>query len=139
MKNKLALFLLVLSTSSVFAKDSNLDHLSETLTVDQTIMNAQVINFPNDNGIYPEKSDFEIIHSVSLSNESGGRWATITLTNRSSGRRILKSDHILATLANGSRRFPHIGEHILAGNETLSITVSFGNSIFPILQLSTRN
>ena len=88
------------------------DQLSENLMVDQSIVNSQVIQFRNDDRIYPEKSQFEIIHALTMSNEQGERWATITLQNMAGGRRILESNHLLALFADGKRVFPRMEDEV---------------------------
>ncbi|MCW8877542.1 MAG: hypothetical protein OQK51_10840 [Kangiellaceae bacterium] len=125
----------VIQTSSASANDQ----LSENLMVDQTIVNSQIIQFRNDDKVYPEKSQFEIIHALTMSNEQGERWATITFQNKAGGRRILESDHLLALFADGKRVFPRMEDEIFERKEIRSITVPFGNSKFPILTLVTRD
>jgi len=59
----------------------------------------------------------------------------ITLTNTSSGNRMLEHNHLMALFADGKRRNPLEYKLHFEGNETQSITVSFGESKFPILSL----
>ncbi|WP_196140794.1 hypothetical protein [Aliikangiella sp. G2MR2-5] len=129
----LFLFLLFLS---MHAKAS--DSLSESLMIDQTIVNSELIQFRNDNKVYPEKSQFKVIHALTMSNEQGERWATVTIKNMAGGRRIFEANHLLALFANGKRIFPDMQEELFDSKETRSVTVYFGNSRFPILSIVTR-
>ena len=115
------------------------ESLSENLRVDQTVLNSQVIEFPNPNNIRPEVSDFSVLHTVTMSDETGERWATVTLTNQAKGRRIIKSEHVMALFADGTRINPISVEKVFKANETNSLTIYFGNSRFPILKVYTRS
>ncbi len=117
---------------------SERNKLSDSLILEQSIVNADVIQFKNDEKLYPESSSFKIVHSVTMSNERGERWATITLQNQAAGRRILKREHIMAVFANGIRKFPTLEEYTLESNEIQSISMYFGKNKFPILKLFTR-
>jgi len=125
---------LILVYSQVNAANANSDYLM----LDTHVINTEIINFPNDNEIYPDKSDFKIIHLVTMSNELGDRYATVTLKNLSTGRRIFKQNHIMALFADGSRLSPAIAEAVVDGKESVSITLYFGEHKFPILTLYTR-
>ncbi len=129
----LSIVIMVLINNPAFAETS------ENLMIDHTVPNSQSIEFPNDEKHFPEKSDFKIIHSIQMSNENGERWATLTLSNTSSGRRIFKPDHILATFANGDYRHPHTGEQPFEANETITLTLYFGKNKFPLIKVATRN
>lgn len=118
---------------------SERNELSDSLMLEQSIVNADVIQFKNDEKLYPEVSSFKIIQSVTMSNERGERWATITLQNQAAGRRILKSEHIMAVFANGKRKYPTLDEYTLESGETQSISMFFGKNKFPILKLFTRD
>ncbi|WDD97188.1 hypothetical protein [Thalassomonas actiniarum] len=108
---------------------------TEALTVDRSLSNQLHLSFPNDRDIKPKESDFKIINYVLMSNERGERWSVITLTNTSSGNRMLEQHHLMALFADGKRRSPLEYKLHFEGNETQSITVSFGESKFPILSL----
>ena len=110
----------------------------EHLILDTHVVNSEVINFPNDDEIYPDKSDFKIIHLVTMSNELGERWATVTINNQSAGRRVFKPAHIMALFADGSRRAPIHKESVFDGHESISMTLFFGQNKFPILSIMTR-
>lgn len=111
---------------------------ASVLTVDRVIPKAVEFSFPNDKRLTPKRSDFILDNYVIMSNELGERWAVLTLTNESSGQRILDQDHILALFANGQRANPLEFKLNFEGKETQSITVSFGGSKFPILSVSTQ-
>ncbi|WP_444994018.1 hypothetical protein [Aliikangiella sp. IMCC44359] len=128
------LLIYFISISQVYAKE-----LSATLTPDKTITGSELIAFPNDDKIRPDKSDFSIIHSVIMSNDKGERWATITIENQSVGRRLLNGRHLMALFADGKRLFPQSVDYDFKSREIMSITVYFGKSKYPILHISTRN
>jgi len=128
----LPLLVLLLITNHAIAVDN------EVLFADQTIVGSELIEFPNDSKVYANKSDFEILHSLLMSNEIGERWATITVVNHAGGRRELNQDHILALMANGSRRFPLRFSRDFKSQQTLSVLIRFGSNQFPILRISTR-
>ncbi len=73
-----------------------------------------------------------------MSNELGERWAVITLKNSSSGSRVLEHGHLMAIFANGKRKSPRKFKLNFKGDETQSITVSFGESKFPVLSVYSR-
>ena len=123
--------LLVLSFTS-FADDS------KVLTIDRSVSSNVVLSFPNDQKIKPKANDFELDNYVLMSNEVGERWAVITLTNSSSGNRVLQQDHLMALLADGERKIPMEFKLNFEPSETQSITVSFGKSKFPILSISAK-
>nr|WP_019614728.1 hypothetical protein [Psychromonas ossibalaenae] len=109
----------------------------DALSVDRAAADNIHLSFANDQNIYPKEGDFEINNYVLMSNEQGERWAVITLTNLSSGSRTLVHNHLMALFANGDRGTPVPYQQHFAGNETQSITVSFGVSKFPILSVYT--
>jgi hypothetical protein len=74
-----------------------------------------------------------------MSNEYGERKVTVTLENTSSGNRIFVSDQIMALYANGTRVSPHEKKISFKGKEIQTLTLSFNNSKYPILQVYTRN
>ncbi len=110
---------------------------TDTLTVDRFVSNNLELAFPNDRNITPKSSEFSLLNYVLMSNELGERWAVITLTNTSSGSRVLMHEHLMALFANGKRQAPLAFKLSFEGDETKSITVSFGDSKFPILAINT--
>jgi len=111
----------------------------DVLTVDRLVSKSIQLSFPNDKNIKPKKSDFEIINYVLMSNELGERWSVITLTNLSSGNREFVHDHLIGMFADGSRISPLAYKLNFNGQETQSITVSFGVHKFPILSIYSSN
>jgi hypothetical protein len=111
----------------------------EVLTVDRSISKSIQLSFPNDSNIKPKKGDFEIINYVLMSNEVGERWSVITLTNLSSGNREFSHDHLIALFADGSRISPLEYKLNFKGQESQSVTVSFGVHKFPILSIYSSN
>jgi hypothetical protein len=86
----------------------------------------------------PKANDFELERFEPMSNRIGERWVLITVKNTSSGRRFLKSEHIVATLANAKQTNPaQINESVDPG-ETITKTIFFGVHQFPILMLEIQ-
>jgi hypothetical protein len=108
---------------------------TDTLTVDRVATNNLQLAFPNDRNIQPKSSDFKLINYVVMSNEIGERWAVITLSNTSTGSRMLEQSHLIALFADGKRSPPLEFKVSFDGNETQTITVSFGENKFPILSI----
>ncbi|ASD69612.1 hypothetical protein [Pseudoalteromonas piscicida] len=117
----------------------NTQAAEEALTIDSVVPNSIELAFPNDANIYPDISDFKVLNAVLMSNESGERWAMITIKNQSSGRRTLTQKHLLALTANGQRIAPMKLSESFDGGETLSLTLAFGENKFPLLNVYTRN
>lgn len=111
----------------------------DALSVDKAVDNNIELKFPNDDNIYPESSAFKVLNYITMSNEYGERKVTVTLENTSSGNRIFVSDQIMALYANGRRISPHEKKISFKGNEIQTLTLSFNNSKYPILQVYTRN
>jgi hypothetical protein len=105
------------------------------LNIDRSVSKNVEFSFPNNKNVKPKQSDFELINYVIMSNELGERWAVLTLTNTSSGNRMLEQANIMATFADGKRQTPLDFKLNFEGKETQSITVSFGKSKFPILSI----
>ena len=110
---------------------------TEVLTVDRVVSNNIILSFPNDKNLKAKPSDFKLVNYVIMSNDIGERWAVLTLTNTSSGNRVLEQDHLLALFADGTRKMPLEIKLNFEGRETQSLTVSFGESKFPILSISS--
>ena len=55
----------------------------EVLSIDRVVPNSFNLAFPNESNIQPEQSDFSVNNFVLMSNDSGERWAVVTLTNTS--------------------------------------------------------
>jgi len=112
---------------------------SDALSVDRFISQDVDTFFPNDDEVFPQESDFEIINYLLMSSESGERQALVTLKNTSVGNRIFKNSQILALFADGRRRMPLTNTHDFEGREIVSLILSFGVSRFPILEIYTKN
>jgi len=113
--------------------------VEEVLSVDRSVEKNIQLSFPNDRNIKPKQSDFEILNYVLMSNELGERWVVVTLTNASTGSREFGHQHLLGLFADGSRMSPLPYKLNFKGQETQSITVSFGVHKFPILSIYTSN
>ncbi|WP_415918829.1 hypothetical protein [Thalassotalea crassostreae] len=131
--NKFVSLIFVMFSCSIQAKDSDI------INVDRAINNDIELSFPNDESIKPKKSDFEVLNYVLMSNEIGERFAVITLRNLSSGNRTLEDNQLMALFADGERKVPTLLKLNFEGNEVQSITVSFGNSKFPILSVYSNS
>ena len=127
-------------TSLLFASalDAN-NYERDALTIDKSINQYLEFQFPNDNSVYPEISDFEVVNYVTMSNEYGERKVTITLHNTSTGNRIFVSDQVMALYANGKRVTPYQEKVSFKGKETQTLTLTFNSSKYPILKVYTRN
>ena len=76
--------------------------------------------------LLPKPNDFEILHFAPMSNNNGERWVLITIKNKAAGHRMLKSEHIVATFANGYQRNPtNLNESVEAG-QNLTKQIYFG-------------
>jgi len=79
------LFLVLTFLLFVFSPLTNAHTENDTLIPDETIVGSELIEFPNDSNIVPDKSQFQLIHSIIMSNNEGERWATITVLNNAQG------------------------------------------------------
>jgi hypothetical protein len=124
---------------SVFILLSFYTSANETnvLTVDRTVTHHLELAFPNEKNLKAKDSDFELINYVLMSNDLGERWAVITLNNTSTGNRVLEHEHLMALFADGKRNNPPAFKVNFEGHETQSVTVSFGESKFPILSINS--
>ena len=128
----LYIFILMLFSQGLAAEDT-------VLSIDREVSGDIPAFFPNENDVAPTEGDFEIVDYVLMSSELGERWAVVTLENMSAGKRLFESEHIHALFANGKRRAPHEFTHSFKGKEVVSVTLQFGISKFPILEIYTRN
>lgn len=108
------------------------------LTVEPRVSGELKLNFPNDDNIQPRKSSFRVLNFVLMSNELGERWAIVTLKNSSTTKRTFDHEQLMALFADGMRREPLAYKAVFDGLESQSLTISFGFSKFPILDIYTR-
>ena len=132
----LVLSMFTLLPGSSLGADMELD---DVLTVEQA--SPLLLEYPFEKGrdINPDQSDFKIVHQILMSNKKGERWATVSLQNVSSGQRIFSVEQLLAVFANGDKREPGKIQLKLAGKETRTVTLYFGEHKFPILYVYTKN
>ena len=130
-KSILAVVFLLLTISSVTAQES--------LNVDRAVAKNIELSFPNEQNIRPKRSDFGIVNYVLMSNEQGERWSVVTLKNKALGSREFEQGDLMALFADGQRRSPETFKLDFKGGETLSLTVTFGVSKFPVLALYTNS
>ena len=126
----------ILLQTTVCYADEDRDRV---LTIDRTVINSSQIQFPNEKNINHKPSSFEVVNYVLMSSPIGERWATVTLHNKASGSRKFDSGQIMALLANGSRVKPHSYSYRFEGDETLTFSLNFGVSKFPLLEVYTSN
>ena len=110
----------------------------DALSVDRVVPADLALAFPNDTNQQPDLSDFTVQHFVLMSNDAGERWAVVTMANMAQGNRSLSDKHLMAILANGQRISPQPFTQMFRGGETLSLTLYFGDSKFPLLSVYAR-
>lgn len=128
------LFISPIISSSVCANTID----GDVLTIDRTVINSSQLQFPNEDRIYPRESNFEVIHYVLMSSLEGERWATVTLKNQADGRREFNSKQLMALFADGNRKVPHFKKQVFDGHQTLTLSLNFGVSKFPLIEIYTR-
>ena len=131
LKGMITIFGIFLLTTSAQA--------SEPLSVDRAVTHSLELSFPNESNIKPEISDFDVLNYILMSNEDGERWVVVTIRNKENGTRTLNQKHLLGLLANGERVHPHEFKQAYLGNETISLTLNFGESKFPVLEVYSRD
>ena len=122
--------LMLISTSSLASED--------VLSLDRFVPNSFDLAFPNEKNIQPDISDFKVINFALMSNQSGERWAIVTIMNQAQGRRTLSHNHLMALIANGKRINPVELSQSFKASETMSLTINFGESKFPLLTVYSR-
>jgi hypothetical protein len=70
-----------------------------------------------------------------MSNKMGERWVLISVRNTAAGNRFLKSEHIVATFADGRQANPRGVNESVEGGAQLTKTISFGVNKFPIVAI----
>ena len=110
----------------------------DVLSVDTIVSNSFDLVFPNESNIQQEQSDFKVNNFILMSNEAGERWVVVTMSNTSSGRRSLTHKHLMAIVADGQRIAPIEFIQSFKANETLTLTINFGMSKFPLLSVYSR-
>lgn len=130
---------MVAALTSLSCLSADDKRISEVFNVDRIVSDDLVLNFTNDRGIQPDISDFNVQHYVLMSNEKGDRRAVVTLENRSSGSRIFQSAQLMALMADGRRLSPQAYKQKFKAGERISMTLSFGSHVDPILKIYTRN
>lgn len=116
----------------------NVNAKQDVLTVDRQITTLNEFSFPNDDNVQPDIGPFKVLSVIPMSSESGERWALLTIENTEAGQRTLNQSHLVALLANGERVFPEKLKQHFKGQESLSLSVKFVNSKFPVIQVYSR-
>ncbi|MET0029830.1 MAG: hypothetical protein ABW101_19525 [Candidatus Thiodiazotropha sp.] len=111
----------------------------QVLTFDQPIPGSLDLRFSEGDDLAPKRGDFRIESCLLMSNPSGERWAVVTLRNLSTSQRLLDEEHLVALFADGSRRNPINTGYTFRGSEQNTLTMSFGESPYPIVRVEVRN
>ena len=111
---------------------------TRTGTTIYRIVDKTCIDYRRSQPLLPAKSDFKLTAASYMSNELGERWALITVKNLSTGQRILKNQHMVATFADGTQAYAKNLEISINGGEQLSRAVQFGVNKFPIVNIKLR-
>ncbi|MES9831558.1 MAG: hypothetical protein ABW139_04885 [Candidatus Thiodiazotropha sp. DIVDIV] len=135
----MTIFTLLLLLSVAFTLHAEEIPENEVLTIDEPILGSMDIEFDNADDLLPKTGDFLISSNLLMSNQLGERWAVLTIQNRSSSQRLLDREHIVALFANGEKRYPQYAEYTFYGKEQKTMTISFGESKFPIVKVEMRN
>lgn len=135
MKTKLLTFLVTLTCVplALFAEEN-----FDALEFDPPINAEREFVFESERDLYLALSEFRIVEAKYLSNKKGERWALLTIINLANDSRTFKSDQLLAFFANGEHRHPRNKQQRFRPGETLSLTMNFGVSKFPIVKTQTR-
>ncbi|OCQ18294.1 hypothetical protein A7985_24100 [Pseudoalteromonas luteoviolacea] len=115
--------------------------IEKPFTIDNTQIYTDTSLFYSDENIRPQNSDFKVKSAITMSNEDGQRAVLLSIENLASGRRILEPHHLMATYADGSAKVLSSLPKKLSfkGGETINITVSLGNNLYPVISLVTSN
>lgn len=108
------------------------------LHFDQPPAPINQFKFKQSDRLKPTRNNFRLIEAMFMSNNIGERWAIVTIENTSSGKRFLKNDHIIATLANGEQSQAFGLDDTFEGGEVLTKTIHFGDHKFPIVQVQFK-
>ena len=130
------IFIVSLYPLTAFSDDT-LD-VDKALHFDQSQGALKSLNFKHDNELRPTINDFRIIQTAYLSNNIGERWAIVTFENKSTGKRFLKNESIVATFADGNQSYALNLDEMLKGNEHITKSVFFGIHQFPIVRVQVE-
>ncbi|MEI4551218.1 hypothetical protein [Pseudoalteromonas spongiae] len=128
---RLLLCLIAFSPLTLFANQN-------VISVVRVVPHSFELAFPNERNIEPELSDFHVKNFVLMSNENGERFTVVTIQNLANGSRTLNHKHLMAQVSNGARIRPLAFEQMFKDDETLSLTIQFGESHFPLLTVYSR-
>ena len=142
------LFVLVFP-SSLFAaeKEGNEDHKKDEdvnegtlLLFDENTPRSAHFSFDikESKRLVPKTNDFELIHFAPMSNRIGERWVLITVKNKASGHRFLKSEYIVATFANGDQANPTNLNVSVESRQVITKNIFFGVKKFPVVTLEMQ-
>lgn len=123
--------LLVITSLTAYGGD-------EALSIDRGLSTDVQFSFENDDNIVPELSDFDVTHVVLMSNDSGERYAVITVKNSANGQRTLTQKQLMALKADGERINPKVFSRLFSPLQTQSLTLDFGRHKFPLLNVYSR-
>ena len=122
-----------------FAGEKNVNK-DNILLFDENTPRQDTFSFDIDESerLKPRANDFELIHYAPMSNKNGERWVLITVKNTTTGRRFLKSEHIVATFVNEEQINPRDLNESVDGGDVSPKTIFFGVTKFPIIMLEIQ-
>ncbi len=126
---------MLISAASSYASEEMSDLI---LNFEESPFKDTPIYCEDRNYIAPKDSDFNILKYALMSSNEGDRYALITIKNKSTGQRIMTSEHLVAILASCTTSHPINFEHRFNGSEIITKEVNFGFSRFPIVKIITE-
>jgi len=119
-------------------KNTTVDENRQLLFDDTPRLDNLSFDIDESKRLKPKANDFELLNFAPMSNKIGERWALITVRNTSSGRRFLKSEHIVATFANEEQSNARGLNESVNGGQVFSKMIFFGMNKFPIVMLEMQ-
>lgn len=138
MKNCFMCKFFIMSLLPLTVYSSDVLDVDKALHFDQPQIKIKSLNFKHDDELKPVLNDFKIIQATYLSNNIGERWAIVTFENKSTGKRFLKNESIVATFADGNQNYGLNLDEMLKGNERITKSVFFGIHQFPIVYVQVE-
>ncbi len=108
------------------------------LVFDKNLPSTEQFEFIDEQPELPESSDFLITSYYPMSNACGERWVLVTLQNTSPGTSSISNDGLVVLLSDGNKRAAQNFKIRVAGKTSVTKTVYFGKSEFPIIKVMTR-
>lgn len=108
------------------------------LRFEQGFQPGKPLHFRDSDTLQPADGDFELVEYALMSNEAGERWALVTVRNQADGSRLLKREHLVATFADGHRRYAQDLNERVEGGAFYTQAIFFGAYKFPIIAIEVR-